>query len=315
MDRPRTFAVARSAPIGSLFVEPDVFHAPAVEMAVHNLGEDLDPRVPAIRTTGIEQDRPSYIRRQPALNLPENRLTPLRVPLARLLFDQLLYLGVAIAIPIDARPAAVEYLEHWIGVGPAGLQIECDREILAQDLRKILRRIDLIELAVDIDVLQLVDQQHRRVAIQLDVAGRHFDVEVFVRAVAELLHDPAAVGAVFLDVGVVARQSLHLVGRHTPKAVRRRLQHSADLALALGDRVDKGLAVNAEGHGTPELRIVERRLLVIDEQMPVDALARVQLADRLRHLAFDVLHQWDRQSEVRKGHVELAGDKGKVRRA
>jgi hypothetical protein len=44
-------------------------------------------------------------------------------------------------------------------------------------------------------------------------------------------------------------------------------------------------------------------------------ITRVQLADRLQHLAFDVLHQWDRQCEVRKGHVELAGDKGKVRRA
>src|SRR5215472_7653261 len=297
-----------------LLFEPDVLHAPAIEMAVHHLGEALDPRLPADPTTGVEQDRPGDVRRQPALDFPEDRLAPLRVAFARLLFDQLVYLGVAVAVPVHARPAAVEDLEQRIRIGTAGLQIERDREILAKDLRKILRRIDLIQLAVDIDVLQLVDQQHRRVAIQLDVAGRHFDVEVFVRAVAELLHDPAAVGTVFLDVGVVARQSLHLVGRHTPKAVRRRLQHSADLALALGDRVDKGLAVNAEGHGTPELRIVERRLLVIDEQMPVDALAGVQLADHLRHLALDVLHQWDRQSEIREGDVELPGDEREVRR-
>src|SRR3974390_969975 len=131
--------------------------------------------------TGLKQDRPGDVCRQPALDLPENRLAPLRVAFARLLFDQLVYLGVAVAVPVDARPAAVEDLEQRIRVGTAGLQIERDREILAKDLRKILRRIDLIELAVDIDVLQLVDQQHRRVAIQLDVAGRHFDVEVAVR--------------------------------------------------------------------------------------------------------------------------------------
>src|SRR6516225_6114335 len=309
------FENSLSSTLLRLFVEPDVFHAPAVEMAVHYLGEPLDPRLPAVRTTGIEQDRPGDVRRQPALDLPENGLAPLRVALARLLFDQLLYLWVAIAIPIDARPAAVEYLEHRIGVGPAGLQIECDREILAEDLRKILRGIDLIELAVDIDVLQLVDQQHRGSAIGREIAGRYLDVEMFVGAVAELLHDPAAHRAVFLDVGVIARQFLHLVRRHAPKPVGWRLHHPADLALALGDRVDKGLAVDAQRHCAPELRIVERRLLVIDEQMPVDALAGVHLADRLRHLALDVLHQWNRQSEIRKGDVELAGDEGEVRRA
>src|SRR6516162_8642108 len=155
-----------------LLVEPNVLEAPAVEMAVHHLGKPLDPGLPAGRPRGIEQDRPGDVGRQPALNLPENRLAPLRVALARLLFDQLLYLGVAIAIPIGARPAAVKYFEHRVGVGAAGLQIECDREVLAEDLRKILRRIDLIEFAVNIEVLQLVDQQHRGVAIELDVTGR-----------------------------------------------------------------------------------------------------------------------------------------------
>src|SRR6516225_2919771 len=147
------FENSLSSTLLRLFVEPDVFHAPAIEMAVHHLTEALDPGLPAVRTTGIKQDRPGDVRRQPALDLPENRLAPLRVALARLLFDQLLYLGVAVAVPVDARPAAVEDLEQRIRVGTAGLQIERDREILAKDLRKILRRIDLVELAVDIDVL------------------------------------------------------------------------------------------------------------------------------------------------------------------
>src|SRR6516165_1605581 len=148
-------------------------------MTIHYLGEPFDPRLPAVRATGIEQDRPGDVRRQPALDLPENGLAPLWVALARLLFDQLLHLGVAVAVPIDAGAAAVEELEHRIGVGPAGLQIERDRKILAQYLRKILRRVDLIELAVDIDVLQLVDQQHPGIAIEREIAGRYLDVEVF----------------------------------------------------------------------------------------------------------------------------------------
>ena len=40
---------------------------------------------------------------------------------------------------------------------------------------------------------------------------------------------------------------------------------------------------------------------------------RRQLADRLRHLALDVLEQRDREA-VREGHVELAGDKRQDRR-
>src|SRR5262249_5412583 len=99
-----------------LLVEPDVFHAPAVEMAVHHPGESLDPRLPADPTTGVEQDRPGDVRRQPALDLPENRLAPPRVAFARLLLDQLVYLGVAVAVPVDARPAAVEDLEQRIRV-------------------------------------------------------------------------------------------------------------------------------------------------------------------------------------------------------
>src|SRR6516164_10030583 len=120
-------------------------------MAVYQLGEPLDPRLPAGPTRGIEQYRPGDVRRQPALDLPENGLAPLRVALARLLFDQLLHLGIAVAVPVDAGAAAVKDLEQRIRVGTAGLQIERDREILAKDLRKILRRIDLLEFAVDVD--------------------------------------------------------------------------------------------------------------------------------------------------------------------
>src|SRR6516225_7450422 len=114
------FENSLSSTLLRLFVEPDVFHAPAIEMAVHYLGEPLDPGLPAVRTTGIEQYRWGDDRRQPALDLPENGLAPLRVALARLLFDQLVDLRVAVTVQIQARTAAVKDLEQRIRVGTAG---------------------------------------------------------------------------------------------------------------------------------------------------------------------------------------------------
>src|SRR3984893_13768475 len=258
-------------------------------MAVRHLGEPLDPGLPASPTLRIKEDRAGVVRGELALDLPQNGLASIRVALARLLFDQLVDLGIAVAVPVDARPAAVEQLQHRVGVGPTGLQVERDGEILAYNLRKILRRIDHVEFGVDVDVLQLVDQKHRRVAIELDIAGGHLDVDVLSGAVAELLHNPAPLGAVRFDVGTVTRQFLDFIWQQAPQSSGRRLKE-ADMTLALGDVVDKGLAVDAERHRAPELRIVERWLVVVDEQVPIDALARVQLADRLRHQAFDVLY-------------------------
>ena len=60
---------------------------------------------------------------------------------------------------------------------------------------------------------------------------------------------------------------------------------AADMPLTLGNGVNKGLAIDAARHRATELHIVERRLVIIDEQVPIDAFARIQLADRLRHLA------------------------------
>jgi len=63
----------------------------------------------------------------------------------------------------------------------------------------------------------------------------------------------ARLGAVFRDVGVVARQILQQFGRHSPLALGRRLHDGADVALPLVQDVDKGLAVKAERHCTPKL--------------------------------------------------------------
>src|SRR5690349_17921371 len=114
-------------------------------MAVRHLGEPLDPGLPASPTLRIKENRPGVIRGELALDPTQNGLASILVVLARLLFDQFVDFGIAIAVPVDARPAAVENLENRVGVGPAGLQVERDGEILAYDLRKILRRIDHVE--------------------------------------------------------------------------------------------------------------------------------------------------------------------------
>src|SRR6266446_1315982 len=185
---------------GRLFVEPDVFHAPAVVDAVDHQGQSLDIRLPAGRAAAVKDDRPGDIFRQLALNLPQHFFAPRGVALARLPLDQLIDFGVAVAVPIKARTAAIEVVEDRVWVGTAGLQVEADGEVLAQDLREILGRFDQLELAVDIDVLDLVDQQHSRISEALNVARADFDGEPVVGAVTRLLHDPAALLAVLRDV-------------------------------------------------------------------------------------------------------------------
>ena len=59
---------------------------------------------------------------------------------------------------------------------------------------------------------------------------------------------------------------------------------AADLALALGQDVDKGLAVERQRHRPPQIGVVERRLVAVDQQVGA-AVVRRQLADRLRRLA------------------------------
>src|SRR6266851_570304 len=80
-----------------LSVEPNVFHAPAVEAAVGHRRQPLELRLHAGREPRIEEHRPRGILGQPALDLPYQLAPLLRVRFHRLLLDQLLGLPVAIA--------------------------------------------------------------------------------------------------------------------------------------------------------------------------------------------------------------------------
>ena len=116
-------------------------------------------------------------------------------------------LGIAVAVPVQARAAAIEQVEHPIGIDPAaGRQVEADRVVLAADLGKVGGGLDRLELAVDINLLQLVDQDDAGIAIDRQVARRHLDLEPLAWPVAQLLHQRAALLAVLLHVAAIARE-------------------------------------------------------------------------------------------------------------
>ena len=81
-----------------LFVEPNIFHAPAVEDAVDHGRPPLDIGLPAGRAAVVKNDRPGAVLGQLALDLSHKLLALLGVGLDRLPIDQLVHLGTAIAV-------------------------------------------------------------------------------------------------------------------------------------------------------------------------------------------------------------------------
>ena len=77
------------------------------------------------------------------------------------MLDQLADFGVAIAVPIQVRTAAIEELKDLIGFGATGLEVETDGEILAEDFGEIGSGIDSSEFAV-VDLISSVICMYRR---------------------------------------------------------------------------------------------------------------------------------------------------------
>src|SRR6202011_813532 len=109
--------------------------------------------LPARPAAAVKDDRAGIVCRQLALDLPQHGFAAIGGGLPRLPLDQLIDFAVAITAPVQARAAAVEHMENGVGVGPAGLQVESDAVVATQDLGIILRGLDQLEFAVDIDLL------------------------------------------------------------------------------------------------------------------------------------------------------------------
>ena len=146
-------------------------------------------------------------------------------------------------------------------------KVEPDRIVLARDLAVPVARFHHLELAVDINVLELIDQDNRGIAIDRDVSRRDLEREPFVGAVAELLHELAGLRAVRLEVWPVTRDGLEHVRRHPPHSLGRRQHGGADIVLAFGENVDEGLAVERKRHGLAQIGVVERRLVAVDDEI------------------------------------------------
>src|SRR5260370_35861910 len=148
-----------------LFVEPDVFEAPAIVDAVDHDRQTLDPGLPAGAAGRVKDHRADRSFRQYPFELPDDLLALFRIGLHRLLIDEFVELGITISC-IIARCAADEILiEHLIRVIDAGLHWHsANRVVFAHDLRVPLGRIDDVELSVDRDLFQLRAEEYGRIA-------------------------------------------------------------------------------------------------------------------------------------------------------
>ena len=79
----------------------------------------------------------------------------------------------------------------------------------------------------------------------------------------------------------------------------------------MGDDVEEGLPVEAQRHRTPQLGFVERRDVAVYDQVAAD-IGRIELAERLRCLALDIVGKRHRQAP--ESDVELARNKRQHRR-
>src|SRR6516164_10274944 len=199
-----------------LFVEPDVFHTPAVEDAIDHARPPLDVGLPTHRAAVVKDDRPGTVFGQLSLNCPHQRLALLGVRLNGLPLDQFVDLGTAIAVVVQLPAAPVRYVEAVVGVDPGALAGETHNVVLAHDLGEPVGGVDRFEFAVDINLLELVDQYYRRVAQEREVAHRQLYPEPVSRPIAEILHDLTSLAAVFLHIGVVAGHRLQHIRRYPP---------------------------------------------------------------------------------------------------
>src|SRR5438477_12329555 len=90
-----------------LAVEPPIFHAPAIVLAVDHDRYALELRLPAGRGAKVVDDRPRAILLQFLVDVPDQALALLLVGFRRLFLEQLLELAVAVAGVVALRAAAV----------------------------------------------------------------------------------------------------------------------------------------------------------------------------------------------------------------
>src|SRR6516162_3379977 len=288
-----------------LLVEPYVFEAGAIVNAVDHADQTVDVWPPAGDAGHVQDVRARVFFDQLLLDLPNQLPSLAGIGFPRLPVDQLVNRLVAISGVIAQRAALVIFVELRIGIVNLALgDIEPDLKILAHQTRIPLRCVHRFELAVDIDLPQLVDQDQGGVAPGGHIARCDGDGKAVVRAISDFLHGLPRFGAPPRNIGAVAGQRFQHLPRHAPQTLWRRLHRAADRALPLADDVDERLAVQGQRHRVPEIRVVEGRHPAVHDQVTA-AINQVAVADHIRNLFFDVPELRERDTEV---DVGLADD-------
>src|SRR5207237_4072149 len=149
----------------SLAVEPDVFHAPAIIGAVDHHRDVLDLRLPAGGLARVIDDRAYPFLDHPALDIPHDPLALFRIGFNRLLVDQRLDLGVAIAGVVARRFTDIALVEDLVGlVDRAACQADRQREVFSDPLGGPVGGLDGFRLSLGTGPVQRVDRARTRVA-------------------------------------------------------------------------------------------------------------------------------------------------------
>src|SRR5215469_1515327 len=200
-----------------LLVEPYVFEAGAIVNAVDHADQTVDVWPPAGDAGHVQDVRARVFFDQLLLDLPNQLLPPAGIGFPRLPVDQFVNRLVAISGVIAQRAAFVVFGELRIGIVDLAFgDIEPDLEILAQQTRIPLRCVHGFELAVDIDLPQLVHQDQGGVAPGGNIARRDDNGESVVGSIAEFLHELPRFGAPPRDIRAVAGQRFQHLGWQAP---------------------------------------------------------------------------------------------------
>src|SRR6266545_7117117 len=98
------------------FVEPDVLHSVAVVDAVDHRRQALDVSLRAGAAARVEDNRPRALLGQPPFDLPHQLLALVGIGLGRLLVDQFVDLGIAVAGIVPHRAAHEVLVELLVGI-------------------------------------------------------------------------------------------------------------------------------------------------------------------------------------------------------
>ena len=137
----------------------------------------------------MADDRSSDVLLQASVDLPHQLLALLAIGLARLLLEQPGHLSVAVVVEVAQGSAGIAFEEGHVGIvdGAAG-QAQRDDVVFLEDAAMVDCSVDDLELGINLDQLELVDRDHRRVFEGRNVSRADLQLEALVRPIARFPH-------------------------------------------------------------------------------------------------------------------------------